>query len=103
MRQAFGRLRLEAGRKAESTKSLTEPTKCSEKKQLYSVTSHRGVGPPYGPEAENSARDKKVILTADTHRHTRTGRYKAGKVKEEQGIELRAQGVRSKEKNSAPL
>ena len=41
--------------KAESIKSLTEPAECSEKKQLYSVTS------------ESSARDKKVILTADTH------------------------------------
>ena len=54
--------------KAESIKSLTEPTKCSEKKQLYSVTS------------ESSVRDKKVILTTDPHGHTRTGRYKAGKL-----------------------
>ena len=32
----------------------------------------RRVGPPYGPEAESSARDKKVILTTDAHRPTRT-------------------------------
>ena len=50
-----------------ATKSLTEPTKGPEKKQLYSVTS------------ESSARDKKIILTADARGHTRTGKIKEGK------------------------
>jgi hypothetical protein len=46
--------------------------------------------------SESSVRDKKVILTADPHRHTRTGRYKAGKLRgwevRKLGIELKLEG-----------